>query len=192
VTLTHQPNRIVVNEGWDLASEQGDWRERWTEKGGVTELRGIYLTMWKRNGGSGVLTANEVRCSPRSTGKSGWFGDRWVARAPSVQPKRSRFRPAEMCSTVVANRAVEQIYRAWRWNRELPLPNTTPSGPPPSRSMLRSSAATRTCAPIRLDFSSRPSGALPQFARQDRGRFPGCIPEERFIVPFTCLARLQS
>ncbi len=51
VTLTHQPNRIVVNEGWDVASEQGDWIERWTEKDGVTELRGIYLTMWKRNGG---------------------------------------------------------------------------------------------------------------------------------------------
>jgi ketosteroid isomerase-like protein len=51
VTLTHQPNRIVVNEDWDVASEQGDWIERWTEKDGVTELRGIYLTMWKRDGG---------------------------------------------------------------------------------------------------------------------------------------------
>jgi ketosteroid isomerase-like protein len=51
VTLTHQPNRIVVNESWDVASEQGDWIERWTEKDGVTELRGTYLTMWKRDGG---------------------------------------------------------------------------------------------------------------------------------------------
>jgi ketosteroid isomerase-like protein len=51
VTLTHHPNRIVVNENWDLASEQGDWIERWTEKDGVTKLRGTYLTMWKRDGG---------------------------------------------------------------------------------------------------------------------------------------------
>jgi ketosteroid isomerase-like protein len=51
VTFTHHPNRIVVNEAWDLASEQGDWIERWTEKDGVTELRGTYLTMWKRDSG---------------------------------------------------------------------------------------------------------------------------------------------
>jgi len=51
VTLTHQPNRIVVNERWDVASEQGEWIERWTEKDGVTELRGVYLTMWKRDHG---------------------------------------------------------------------------------------------------------------------------------------------
>ena len=51
VTLNHHPNRIAVNEAWDVASEQGDWIERWTEKDGVTELRGTYLTMWKRDGG---------------------------------------------------------------------------------------------------------------------------------------------
>jgi ketosteroid isomerase-like protein len=51
VTFTHHPNRVVVNEDWDVASEQGDWMERWTDKDGVTELRGTYLTMWKRDGG---------------------------------------------------------------------------------------------------------------------------------------------
>src|SRR3984893_19442012 len=51
VTFTHHPNRIVVNEAWEVASEQGDWIERWTEKDGVTELRGTYLTMWKRENG---------------------------------------------------------------------------------------------------------------------------------------------
>ena len=51
VTLLHHPNRIVVNEDWDVASEQGDWIERWTEKDGITELRGTYLAMWKRDGG---------------------------------------------------------------------------------------------------------------------------------------------
>ena len=51
VTLTHHANRIVVNEDWDLASESGDWIERWKYKDGVTELRGTYLTVWKRDGG---------------------------------------------------------------------------------------------------------------------------------------------
>jgi len=51
VIFTHHPNRIVVNEGWNVAAEQGDWIERWTEKDGFTELRGISLTMWKRDGG---------------------------------------------------------------------------------------------------------------------------------------------
>jgi ketosteroid isomerase-like protein len=51
VTFTHHPNRIVVNEAWDLASEQGEWIERWTEKDSATELRGTYLTMWKRDSG---------------------------------------------------------------------------------------------------------------------------------------------
>jgi ketosteroid isomerase-like protein len=50
VILTHRPNRVVVNEDWDVASEQGDWVERWTEKDGVTELQDTYLTMWKRGG----------------------------------------------------------------------------------------------------------------------------------------------
>src|ERR1700730_5724144 len=44
VTLTHHPNRVVVNENWDVASEQGDWTERWTDKDGGTDLRGTYLT----------------------------------------------------------------------------------------------------------------------------------------------------
>jgi hypothetical protein len=36
---------VVVNEAWDVASEQGDWIERWTDKDGGTELWGSYLTM---------------------------------------------------------------------------------------------------------------------------------------------------
>lgn len=48
VILTHHINRVTVNENWDVAAEQGEWVERWTEKDGLTELRGTYLTMWKR------------------------------------------------------------------------------------------------------------------------------------------------
>lgn len=51
VSLVHHANRLVVNEDWDVASEEGDWTERWAYKDGVTELRGSYLTMWKRDGG---------------------------------------------------------------------------------------------------------------------------------------------
>lgn len=51
VTFIHEAKRIEVNENWDLASEHGSWIERWTDKDGVTELRGTYLTMWKRDRG---------------------------------------------------------------------------------------------------------------------------------------------
>jgi len=40
----------TISAFWQ-ASEYGDWIERWTDKDGVTELRGTYLTMWKRDGG---------------------------------------------------------------------------------------------------------------------------------------------
>jgi ketosteroid isomerase-like protein len=51
VTLVHQTDRIAVNENWDVASEQGEWIERWTEKDGITDLRGSYLGLWKRENG---------------------------------------------------------------------------------------------------------------------------------------------
>ncbi|HKV82065.1 MAG TPA: nuclear transport factor 2 family protein [Candidatus Sulfotelmatobacter sp.] len=51
VTLIHRTDRIVVNENWDVASERGEWVERWTEKDGRTELRGSYLGLWKRENG---------------------------------------------------------------------------------------------------------------------------------------------
>jgi ketosteroid isomerase-like protein len=51
VTLVHHTDRIAVNENWDVASERGEWVERWTEKDGLTELRGSYLSLWKRENG---------------------------------------------------------------------------------------------------------------------------------------------
>jgi uncharacterized protein (TIGR02246 family) len=51
VILTHDASRVDVNESWDVASEQGEWIERWSEKDGTIELRGTYLTMWKRDNG---------------------------------------------------------------------------------------------------------------------------------------------
>ena len=51
VTLVHHTDRIGVNEKWDVASERGEWVEHWTEKDGITELRGSYLGLWRRENG---------------------------------------------------------------------------------------------------------------------------------------------
>jgi ketosteroid isomerase-like protein len=51
VTLVHHTDRIAVNENWDVASERGEWVERWNEKDGTTELRGSYLGLWRRENG---------------------------------------------------------------------------------------------------------------------------------------------
>ena len=69
VILTHHANRIVVNENWDVASEQGEWVEHWTDKDGVTELRGTYLAMWKR-GNSHWLQYAEIIVPETCTGSS--------------------------------------------------------------------------------------------------------------------------
>lgn len=69
VILTDHTNRIVVNETWDVASEQGEWIERWTNKDGVTELRGTYLTMWKRDH-SHWLAYSETMVPETCTGSS--------------------------------------------------------------------------------------------------------------------------
>jgi hypothetical protein len=47
----HHTDRIAVNENWDVASERGEWIERWTQKDDPTELRGSYLDLWKREKG---------------------------------------------------------------------------------------------------------------------------------------------
>jgi hypothetical protein len=47
-----QPQCVpATNENWDVASERGEWVERWTEKDGITELRGSYLGLWSRESG---------------------------------------------------------------------------------------------------------------------------------------------
>jgi ketosteroid isomerase-like protein len=69
VILTHHANRIVVNEHWDVASEQGQWLEHWTDKDGVTELRGTYLAMWKRSN-SHWLEYSEIIVPETCTGSS--------------------------------------------------------------------------------------------------------------------------
>jgi ketosteroid isomerase-like protein len=55
--MRFESDRIEVNETWDVASEQGHWRERWIEKGSPVDLRGSYLAMWKRINGQWFLEA---------------------------------------------------------------------------------------------------------------------------------------
>ncbi len=55
--MKFETDRIEVNEIWNVASEQGHWRERWTEKGSPVDLRGSYLAMWKRINGQWFLDA---------------------------------------------------------------------------------------------------------------------------------------
>ena len=69
VTLEHHTDRIAVNESWDVASEEGEWVERWTEKDGVTELRGRYLSLWRRENG-GWRESDEILVPETCTGSS--------------------------------------------------------------------------------------------------------------------------
>src|SRR5690348_1485275 len=64
VILVHYTKRIAVNENWDVASEQGEWVERWTEKDGVTELRGTYFVLWRRD--KGVWRENDEVLAPET------------------------------------------------------------------------------------------------------------------------------
>ena len=69
VTLVHHTDRIVVNENWDVASERGEWVERWTEKDGTTELRGSYLGLWRRENGQ-WREGDEILVPETCTGSS--------------------------------------------------------------------------------------------------------------------------
>jgi ketosteroid isomerase-like protein len=69
VTLVHQIDRIVVNENWDVPSERGEWIERWTEKDGITELRGSYLGLWRRENGQ-WREGDEILVPEACTGNS--------------------------------------------------------------------------------------------------------------------------
>ena len=43
-----RPTRIRVLADHGLASEFGEWVERWREPSGLTELRGTYYALWRR------------------------------------------------------------------------------------------------------------------------------------------------
>ena len=55
--LELRPARVTVNAGWGLASEEGEWVERWHEPSGMTELRGPYFSLWRRESGHWRIAA---------------------------------------------------------------------------------------------------------------------------------------
>ena len=48
VVFEARPTRIRVVADHGLASEYGEWVERWREPSGLTELRGTYYALWRR------------------------------------------------------------------------------------------------------------------------------------------------
>ena len=50
-----RPVRIRVVADHGLASEYGEWVERWKEPTGMTEMRGTYYVLWRRSGGQWVI-----------------------------------------------------------------------------------------------------------------------------------------
>ena len=57
LVFTLHPARVTVNVAWDVASEEGDWLERWREPSGMTELRGPYFALWSRQDGRWQIVA---------------------------------------------------------------------------------------------------------------------------------------
>lgn len=57
VTL-HTPQDVRVNSSWLFASESGEWRSAWLEKGVLTELRGTYFAFWRKVEGRWLLNAH--------------------------------------------------------------------------------------------------------------------------------------
>jgi hypothetical protein len=57
IALGFEPARIEVNEPWGWASEQGRWREQWTEPGGPVVLSGPYFALWQRDAGAWKLVS---------------------------------------------------------------------------------------------------------------------------------------
>jgi len=55
--LELRPARVTVNAAWGLASEEGEWVERWREPSGMTELRGPYFSLWRHENGHWRIAA---------------------------------------------------------------------------------------------------------------------------------------
>lgn len=61
------PAAIDVFGAWNVASERGEWRGRWTEPDGVVDIAGTYLAQWRRVNGTWLIQA-EVFVPARCTG----------------------------------------------------------------------------------------------------------------------------
>ena len=50
-----RPTRIRVVADHGLASEYGEWNERWTEPSGLTQMRGTYYVVWRYQRGRWLI-----------------------------------------------------------------------------------------------------------------------------------------
>jgi hypothetical protein len=62
-----RPTRIRVLADHGLASELGEWVERWREPSGLTELRGTYFALWRRQSNRWLIEG-EVNVPESCTG----------------------------------------------------------------------------------------------------------------------------
>lgn len=62
-----RPTRIRVVADHGVASEFGEWTERWTEPSGLTKMRGTYYVMWRHQASRWVIEA-EVNVPESCTG----------------------------------------------------------------------------------------------------------------------------
>lgn len=62
-----RPTRIRVVADHGLASEYGEWVERWREPSGPTELRGTYYVLWRYQGDRWLMEG-EVNVPERCSG----------------------------------------------------------------------------------------------------------------------------
>lgn len=74
------PHTILVNERWDVASEEGRWIGTWTEPDGPLRIGGTYLAQWRRVDGRWRIQAEvfvPVECA----------GGAYCASRPSSAPR---------------------------------------------------------------------------------------------------------
>ena len=69
ISLRFDPARVEVNEPWGWASEEGRWREQWTEPDGLVVLTGPYFALWQRDAGAWKLVSHSFVASECSGGK---------------------------------------------------------------------------------------------------------------------------
>lgn len=57
IEWVNTPTQITVNDAWEVALEEGDWLEKWTEPDGQAAIRGKYTIMWKQKNGPWLIHA---------------------------------------------------------------------------------------------------------------------------------------
>lgn len=57
ITWVNEAQKILINNDWKVAYEEGRWTESWAEPDGRATIRGKYVAMWKQENGPWLLHA---------------------------------------------------------------------------------------------------------------------------------------